>query len=31
MLLQPDEIIPGVANYYATTIANGYDFASVLN
>ncbi|WP_299526914.1 TAT-variant-translocated molybdopterin oxidoreductase [Winogradskyella sp.] len=27
---QPTEIIPGVANYYATTIANGYDFASVL-
>ncbi len=29
-LVQPTEIIPGVANYYATTIANGYDFASVL-
>ena len=27
---QPTEIIPGVANYYATTIADGYDFASVL-
>ncbi|EDP72463.1 molybdopterin oxidoreductase, iron-sulfur binding subunit [Flavobacteriales bacterium ALC-1] len=27
---QPTEIIPGVANYYATTIANGFDFASVL-
>ena len=27
---QPKEIIPGVANYYATTIANGFDFASVL-
>jgi molybdopterin-containing oxidoreductase family iron-sulfur binding subunit len=29
-VLQPEEIIPGVANYYATTIADGYDFASVL-
>ncbi len=29
-VVQPKEIIPGVANYYATTIANGYDFASVL-
>ena len=29
-VVQPDQIIPGVANYYATTIANGYDFASVL-
>ena len=27
---QPTEIVPGVANYYATTIADGYDFASVL-
>jgi len=29
-VVQPEQIIPGVANYYATTIANGYDFASVL-
>ena len=29
-VVQPEEIIPGVANYYATTIANGYDFANVL-
>ncbi|OUR91545.1 quinol:cytochrome C oxidoreductase [Flavobacteriales bacterium 34_180_T64] len=29
-VVQPDEIIPGVANYYATTIADGFDFASVL-
>ena len=29
-VVQPDQIVPGVANYYATTIANGYDFASVL-
>ncbi|EDM44279.1 molybdopterin oxidoreductase, iron-sulfur binding subunit [unidentified eubacterium SCB49] len=25
-----DEIVPGVANYYATTIADGFDFANVL-
>jgi MoCo/4Fe-4S cofactor protein with predicted Tat translocation signal len=29
-VIQPEQIIPGVANYYASTIANGYDFASVL-
>ena len=29
-VVQPDTIIPGVANYYATCIANGYDFASIL-
>jgi len=29
-VVQPVQIIPGVANYYATTIANGYDFASIL-
>ncbi|SNZ01055.1 TAT-variant-translocated molybdopterin oxidoreductase [Flagellimonas pacifica] len=29
-VVQPDNIVPGVANYYATTIANGYDFASIL-
>ncbi len=29
-VVQPDRIIPGVANYYATTIADGFDFASVL-
>ncbi|MBT8273322.1 MAG: TAT-variant-translocated molybdopterin oxidoreductase, partial [Bacteroidia bacterium] len=29
-VVQPDQIIPGVANYYATAIANGYDFASIL-
>ncbi|RBP34382.1 quinol:cytochrome c oxidoreductase iron-sulfur protein precursor [Oceanihabitans sediminis] len=29
-VVQPDTIIPGVANYYATTIADGFDFASVL-
>ncbi|WP_158975547.1 TAT-variant-translocated molybdopterin oxidoreductase [Cellulophaga sp. L1A9] len=29
-IVQPESIIPGVANHYATTIANGFDFASVL-
>ncbi|APY08711.1 quinol:cytochrome C oxidoreductase [Winogradskyella sp. J14-2] len=29
-VVQPTEIIPGVANYYATTIADGFDFTSVL-
>ncbi|QLG46527.1 TAT-variant-translocated molybdopterin oxidoreductase [Costertonia aggregata] len=29
-VVKPDNIIPGVANYYATTIANGFDFASIL-
>ncbi len=29
-VVQPERIVPGVANYYATTIADGYDFASVL-
>ncbi len=29
-VVQPDQIIPGVSNYYATTIADGFDFASVL-
>jgi molybdopterin-containing oxidoreductase family iron-sulfur binding subunit len=29
-VVQPEAIIPGVANYYATTIADGFDFASVL-
>jgi molybdopterin-containing oxidoreductase family iron-sulfur binding subunit len=29
-VVQPESIVPGVANYYATAIANGYDFASVL-
>ncbi len=29
-VVQPEQIIPGIANYYATTIADGFDFASVL-
>src|SRR5690554_1719569 len=27
-VVQPENIIPGVANHYATTIADGFDFAS---
>jgi len=29
-LSKPDEIIPGVANYYATSIYDGRDYASIL-
>ena len=29
-LIQPETIVPGEASYYATCIANGQDFASVL-
>ncbi len=29
-VVQPENIVPGVANYYATAVANGFDFASVL-
>lgn len=29
-VIQPESIVPGVANYYATSIADGFDFASVL-
>ncbi len=29
-VVQPEQIVPGVANYYATTIADGFDFANVL-
>ena len=29
-VVQPETIIPGVANFYATTIADGFDFSSVL-
>ncbi len=29
-VVKPERITPGVANYYATTIADGFDFASVL-
>lgn len=29
-VIKPEEITPGVANYYATAIADGYDFANIL-
>jgi MoCo/4Fe-4S cofactor protein with predicted Tat translocation signal len=29
-VVQPEEIIPGIADYYATTIADGFDFANIL-
>jgi len=29
-VIKPEEIIPGVANYYATTMFDGYDFANIL-
>ncbi|MFC2110380.1 TAT-variant-translocated molybdopterin oxidoreductase [Bacteroidota bacterium] len=29
-IVKPEEITPGIANYYATTVADGYDFANVL-
>ena len=29
-VVQPEEIIPGVADYYATTVADGFDFANLL-
>ena len=29
-VVQPEQIIPGLSNYYATAIADGFDFASIL-
>jgi len=29
-VVQPERLVPGMSNYYATAIADGYDFASVL-
>ena len=29
-VVKPEQIVPGIANFYATTIANGHDFASIL-
>jgi molybdopterin-containing oxidoreductase family iron-sulfur binding subunit len=29
-VIQPEQIRPGIANYYATAIADGFDFASIL-
>jgi MoCo/4Fe-4S cofactor protein with predicted Tat translocation signal len=29
-VVQPEEIVPGVADFYATTVADGFDFANIL-
>ena len=29
-VVKPEEVTPGIANHYASTIADGYDFANVL-
>ena len=29
-VVQPDEIVPGIADFYATTIADGFDFTNIL-
>ena len=29
-VVQPEEIVPGIANYYATTMFDGFDFANLL-
>jgi MoCo/4Fe-4S cofactor protein with predicted Tat translocation signal len=29
-VLQPEQIIPGIADYYATTVFDGFDFANLL-
>jgi molybdopterin-containing oxidoreductase family iron-sulfur binding subunit len=29
-VVQPEEIIPGIADYYATTMFDGFDFANLL-
>ena len=29
-VVQPEEIRPGISNYYASTIADGFDFSNVL-
>ena len=29
-VVQPEQIRPGIANYYATTIGDGFDFSSIL-
>ena len=29
-VVQPEQIIPGIANFYATSIADGFDFANIL-
>jgi len=29
-LVKPEQIVPGIANYYASTYSDGYDYASIL-
>jgi len=29
-VVKPDEVTPGIADYYATSMADGYDFANIL-
>jgi MoCo/4Fe-4S cofactor protein with predicted Tat translocation signal len=29
-VVQPDQIIPGISNFYATSVSDGFDFANVL-
>ena len=29
-VIKPEDIMPGAANYYATTMFDGYDFANIL-
>jgi len=29
-VVKPDDVIPGIADYYATSIADGFDFANIL-
>lgn len=29
-VVKPEQVVPGVADFYATTMADGYDFASIL-
>ena len=29
-VVQPERIVPGVANYYATTMSNGFDFSAII-
>jgi molybdopterin-containing oxidoreductase family iron-sulfur binding subunit len=29
-VLQPEQLVPGVSSYYATSIADGFDFANIL-
>jgi molybdopterin-containing oxidoreductase family iron-sulfur binding subunit len=29
-VIKPEQVVPGVADFYATTMADGYDFASIL-